>query len=203
MQPLLLLLLLFNWPCAEYEPSRSAAKPAQVHITRREPMCFNQLLPQQNSYGFLKRFWTFRATVTSLNKFSLIWFLNCSLFERWWKNGKNAAVLSISNITSISYAGVQFFQCMHCQIFCPITTAMTAFSTNQFRLIPSTQLLCRLMVGPQTRNNNIKLHIDELHVYDTLDEAFHQVGEKQGSTLGGRGCGRFREWRLVIYLQRF
>ena len=202
MQPSL-LLLLFNWPCAEYEPSRSAAKPAQVHITRQEPMCFNQLLPQQNSYGFLKQFWAFRATVTSLNKFSLIWFLNCSLFERWWKNGKNAAVLSISNITSISYAGVQFFQCMHRQIFCPITTAMTAFSTDQFQSIPSTQLLCRLTVGPQTRNNNIKLHIDELHVYDTLDEAFRQVGEKQGSTLGGRGRGRFGEWRLVIYLQRF
>ena len=27
------------------------------------------------------------------------------------------------------------------------------------------------MVGPQTRNNNIELHIDELHVYDTLDDA--------------------------------
>jgi hypothetical protein len=86
MQPL--LWLFFNWPCAEYEPSRSAAKPAQVHITRQEPMCYNQLLPQQNSYGFVKRFWTFGATVTSQNKFSLIWFLNCSLFERQWKKWK-------------------------------------------------------------------------------------------------------------------
>ena len=48
---------------------------------------------------------------------------------------------------------------------------MTAFSTNQFQLIPSTRLLCRLMVGPQMRNNNIELHIDDLHVYDTLDDA--------------------------------
>jgi hypothetical protein len=60
---------------------------------------------------------------------------------------------------------------MHHQIFRPITTATTAFSTNQFQLIPLTQLLCRLTVGPQTRNNNIKLHIDELRVYDTLDDA--------------------------------
>jgi hypothetical protein len=48
---------------------------------------------------------------------------------------------------------------------------MTAFSMNQFQLISLTQLLCRLMVGPQTRNNNIELHIDELRVYDTLDDA--------------------------------
>jgi hypothetical protein len=60
---------------------------------------------------------------------------------------------------------------MHRQIFRPITTATTAFSTNQFQLIPSTRLLCRLTVGPQTRNNNIELHIDDLRVYDTLDDA--------------------------------
>jgi hypothetical protein len=47
---------------------------------------------------------------------------------------------------------------MHRQIFRPIT-------------IPSTQLLCRLTVGPQTRNNNIELHIDDLLIYDTLDGA--------------------------------
>jgi hypothetical protein len=29
------------------------------------------------------------------------------------------------------------------------------------QLIPSTRLLCRLTVGPQTRNNNIQLHIDD------------------------------------------
>jgi len=45
---------------------------------------------------------------------------------------------------------------------------MTAFSINQFQL---TRLLCRLTVGPQTRNNIIELHIDDLHVYDTLDDA--------------------------------
>ena len=39
------------------------------------------------------------------------------------------------------------------------------------QLIPSTRLLCRLTVGPQTRNNNIQLHIDDLRVYDTLDDA--------------------------------
>jgi hypothetical protein len=60
---------------------------------------------------------------------------------------------------------------MHRQIFRPITTATTAFSTNQFQLIPSTRLLCRLTVGPQTRNNNIELHIDDLRIYDTLDGA--------------------------------
>jgi hypothetical protein len=87
------------------------------------------------------------------------------------KNGKNAAVLSISNVASISYASIQVFQHMHCQILHPITTAMTAFSMNQFQLISSTQLLCRLTVGPQIRNNNIELHIDELHVYNTLDDA--------------------------------
>jgi hypothetical protein len=60
---------------------------------------------------------------------------------------------------------------MHHQIFRPITTAMIAFSTNQFQLILLTRLLCRLMVQPQTRNNNIQLHIDELCIYDTLDDA--------------------------------
>jgi hypothetical protein len=50
----------------------------------------------------------------------------------------------------------------------PFFTGMNGLG-NQ--LIPSTRLLCRLTVGPQTRNNNIELHIDDLCVYDTLDDA--------------------------------
>jgi hypothetical protein len=37
--------------------------------------------------------------------------------------------------------------------------------------IPSTRLLCRLTVGPQMRNNNIELHIDDLCLHDSLDDA--------------------------------
>jgi hypothetical protein len=38
------------------------------------------------------------------------------------------------------------------------------------QLIPSTRLLCRLTVGPQMRNNNIELHIDDLRLHDSLDD---------------------------------
>ena len=49
----------------------------------------------------------------------------------------------------------------------PFFTGMNGLG-NQ--LIPSTQLLCRLAVGPQMRNNNIELHIDDLRLHDWLDD---------------------------------
>jgi hypothetical protein len=54
----------------------------------------------------------------------------------------------------------------------PIPSATIAFSTNQYHLLPSTSILCILSAIPQARNNNIKIHSDDLRVYNTLEESF-------------------------------
>jgi uncharacterized membrane protein len=89
------------------------------------------------------------------------------------KNGKHVGVPNVTNVASISYAGFQVFQCMHHQLFQPITSATIAFSTNQYHLLLSTSILCILSAVPQARNNNIEIHSDiDLRVYNTLEESF-------------------------------
>ena len=48
---------------------------------------------------------------------------------------------------------------------------MVTFSSNQYLLIPSTVILCRLSAIPQARNNNIEIHLEDLQIYNTLDES--------------------------------
>ena len=91
------------------------------------------------------------------------------------KNGKHAAVPNVTNVASVSYAGFQIFQCMHRQLFRPITSATVAFSTNQYLLMPSTSILCRLSAIPQARNNDIEIHSEDWRIYNTLDVSSRQL----------------------------
>jgi len=72
------------------------------------------------------------------------------------KNGKHAAVSSISNVVAISYVGVQVFQQMHRHIFRPVTSATVSFGTKHYRFCRQTSLLCRLSALPHAKNNNIE-----------------------------------------------
>src|SRR5882762_11475690 len=91
------------------------------------------------------------------------------------KNGKHAAVSSISNVAAISYVGVQVFQRMHRHIFRPVTSATVLFGTNHYQLLPSTSLLCRLSAPPHAKNNNIEIQTDDLHIFNTLDKDVKKV----------------------------
>src|ERR1700683_3122207 len=105
------------------------------------------------------------------------------------KNGKHAAVPNVANVASVSYAGFQVFQRMHCQLFRPITSATVAFSTNQYLLMPSTSILCRLSAIPQARNNDIEIHSEDLRIYNTLDESSRQL-EAAMKLFAKRGKGK-------------
>jgi hypothetical protein len=88
------------------------------------------------------------------------------------KNGKHAAVPSVSNVTSISYASVQV---------CTVNISANYNHIDHFfhEPISTNQLLCRLMVGPQMRNNNIELHIDDA---SKKLEAMMKLFVKQGKS---------------------
>jgi hypothetical protein len=49
------------------------------------------------------------------------------------------------------------------------------FRTKHYQLLPSTSLLCRLGVLPHTKNNNIEIQTDDLHIFDTLDKCVKKV----------------------------
>ena len=105
------------------------------------------------------------------------------------KNGKHAAVPDVANVASVSYAGFQVFQRMYRQLFQPITSATITFSTNQYCLLPSTSILCRLSATPQARNNNIELHSDDLRIYNTLEESLGTL-EAAMKLFAKRGKGK-------------
>ena len=88
---------------------------------------------------------------------------------------RSNALHQVSNITAISFAGMQVFQRMHHHIFCPVTSAMILFSTRHYHLSPLTSLLCRLAVSPQVKNGNIEVHADDLHIFDALDKGIQKV----------------------------
>ena len=103
------------------------------------------------------------------------------------KNGKHAAVLNVTNIVNVSYAGFQIFQQMYHQLFQPVTSAMVAFSMNQYLLMPLTLIICRFSVVPQARNNDIKIHLEDLQIYNTLDESSRQLEAAMLFTKQGNG----------------
>src|ERR1700685_4171576 len=88
---------------------------------------------------------------------------------------KHAAMTDVSNITAISYIGMQVFPQMQHHIFCPVTSATISFCTRHYHLSPSTSLLCRLAVSPQVKNGNIKVHADDLRIFDVLDKGIQKV----------------------------
>ena len=64
---------------------------------------------------------------------------------------------------------------MHHHIFHLVTSATVSFRTKHYQLLPSTSLLCRLGAPPHAKNNNIKIQMDDLHIFDTLDKDVKKV----------------------------
>ena len=64
-------------------------------------------------------------------------------------------------------------QWMHYQIFRLTTFAMLMFRTKW--CTSSTALLCGLSTSPHMKNNNYKMHTDDLCVFDSLDKCVKKV----------------------------
>ena len=108
------------------------------------------------------------------------------------KNGKHAAILNVSNVAAISYIGVQVFQRMHHQIFCPVTSSTISFGTKHYQLLLSKSLLCRLSSSPQVKNDNIKIHAEDLRIFNTLDNNVKTI-EAAMKLFSKRGKGKMAE----------
>ena|ERR1700683_1927047 len=72
----------------------------------------------------------------------------------------------VGYIFVLLHQGYYFYNCVQ---------ACTGISTNQYLLLPSTSILHRLSAIPQARNNNIKIHLEDLWIYNTLEESSRQL----------------------------
>jgi hypothetical protein len=80
------------------------------------------------------------------------------------KNGKHAAVTDSSNISAVSYIGVQVFEHMYGRQFRVIPEATAPFLTKQFALLPPISFLCSLSSLPVIPLNSNHLELPPIDI---------------------------------------
>ena len=81
------------------------------------------------------------------------------------KNGKHAAVTDASNISAISYLGVQVFEHMHGCLFRDHPDATATFQTKQFALLKSNAFLFLLSSTPKDIPTGLELAQKDAEVF--------------------------------------
>ena len=85
------------------------------------------------------------------------------------KNGKHAAVTESSNISGLSYVGLQLFENMLNRQFRPIPEGTALFQTWQFALVPPISILCVLHRSPVVdKAYGIEVSIEDGQVFRGL-----------------------------------
>lgn len=85
------------------------------------------------------------------------------------KNGKHAAVTESSNISGLSYVGLQVFENMVNRRFRPTPEGTALFQTWQFALVPSISVLCVLHRSPIVGTaHDIEVSVEDSQIFRGL-----------------------------------
>ena len=88
------------------------------------------------------------------------------------KHGKHGSITEASNISAVSYIGLQLFEFMHGRQFRHIPEVTSRLQTKQFALLPSMSFLCLLSVSPKVHSvsGTLELAQEDSDQFKTLDK---------------------------------